>query len=244
MLKYLQYSLSFLPLIFIVGFIYLSYTVPAFKYVELALIAGGIGYIGYAYFNTKRLTKNIEQGQNLPKVFTDFPIYETSKSEYRLTRQKVECFILSVEAGQAAEVELNANEINCLRVKGQTPVKSGTSSNLSLPEYYEIRNGKIFEYSIAFAPFISLSGFWSFLYEIDFSRQDEQFFETRKMIRQDGKELPSKNQSSIIKRLLNGKFIPIILRLDKTLEWSDSMNLVISKLQNIEVVEDRLILRA
>jgi hypothetical protein len=244
MLKYLQYSLSFLPLIFIVGFIYLSYTVPAFKYVELALMAAGIGYIGYAYFNTKRLIKNIEQGKNLPKVFTDFPIYETSESEYRLTRQKVECFILSVEAGQAAEVELSADEINCLRVKGQTPGKSGTSSDWTLPEYYEIYNGKVFEYSIAFAPFISLSGFWSFVYEIEFLKQDEQFFETRKMIRQDGKELSSKRQSSIIKRPLSGKFTSTILRLDKTLEWSDSMKLVISKLQNIEVVEDRLILRA
>lgn len=244
MLKYLQDSLSFLALIIIAIFFYLSYTVPAFKYLEYALLAAGIGYVAYSYFTFQKLLKNINEGGNLPKIFADFPIYETSESEYRLIRQKMENFILSVEDDQPAEVELTADEINCLRTKGKTPTKLGDLSNLRLPEYYKICNGKISEYSITLAPFVSLSGFWSFVHEIKFFKEDEKLFEAQKMIEKDGKELPDNDNSITDKRYLGGKLLTTILRLDKTMDWADSMKLVISKLQNIEVIEDKLILRA
>jgi hypothetical protein len=244
MLKYLQFSLSFLPLILIAVFFYLAETVPVFKYLEYALLAAGIGYVTYSYFTFQKLLKNINEEGNLPKIFADFPIYETSESEYRLIRQKMENFIVSVENDQPAEVELTAGEINCLRTKGNTPTKSGDLPSLRLPEYYKICNGKIYEYSITLAPFVSLSGFWSFAYEIKFFKEDEKLFEAQKMIEKDGRELPDDDNSIRDKRYLGGKLLTTILRLDKTMEWADSMKLVISKLQNIEVIEDKLVLRS
>ena len=240
--KYLDVFLTFLPLILLVLFIYLSNTVPAFAYVEWALVISGIGYMVFIYFNSQRLSKNLTDRHNLPKIYTNFPVYETSEEEYRLIRKKMETFILSVEADRSAQVELNSNEINSLYKKGKNISDSETKFIFSLPNFYEIRDGKIYKYSIGFFPF-SWTGFLSNIHEIEFLEQNGNYFTTQKIIEHNGKKISPKKQS-LVSQPLGGDLIDTLLRLDKTMEWSDSMKLVISKIRHIEISQDKLILRA
>jgi hypothetical protein len=244
MLKYLRYSLNFIPYIPLILFLYLSFTVPEFKYVELALMGAGVVYIAYAYFNTRKLFKNFETGHNLPKVLVDFPVYETSESEYRLIRQKVEQFVLAVEASTHIEVSLTADDLNCLRTKGESPNKIGSNSIMSLPSFYEIQDGRIYKHSLKIAPFVSSSGFQRFVFEINFEKEDGKFIEIHRMIKKNEKEIEIEKQLSIKNEFVCHQLLDIILYLDKTLAWKDSMKLVIGKLQEVEVQENKLVLRA
>lgn len=244
MLKYLRYSLNFIPYVPLILFLYLSFTVPEFKYVELALMGAGVVYIAYSYFNIRKLFKNFETGHNLPKVLVDFPVYETSESEYRLVRQKVEQFVLAVEAANHAEVSLTADDLNCLRTKGESPDKIGSDSIMSLPSYYEIQDGRIYKHSLKIAPFVSSSGFRRFVFEVDFEKEDGRFIEIHRIIKKNGKEVEVEKQLATKNRSICYQLLDIVLYLDKTLAWKDSMKLVLGKLQEIEVQENKLVLRA
>ena len=154
----------------------------------------------------------------------------------------METFILSVEADRSAQVELNSNEINSLYKKGKNISDSETKFIFSLPNFYETRDGKIYKYSIGFFPF-SWTGFLSNIHEIEFLEQNGNYFTTQKIIEHNGKKISPKKQS-LVSQPLGGDLIDTLLRLDKTMEWSDSMKLVISKIRHIEISQDKLILRA
>jgi hypothetical protein len=237
--KFLQPYLGFLPFIPFFVLAYLMCTVPGFEYVAWAIIALAIGYWVVASFNTRKIFKNISEGR-FPQLLAEFPVQATSEAEYCAARQKMEDFILSVEADQIAEVELTTAEVNHLYTKGKTPDKS----KVILLEYYEINGGKIYEYSIRPAPFISWSGFWHWTHELSFLRQDDRIGEAEKRIEDNGKRIPQERQTAFHQRQSPWcKLLPAMFRLDKTLEWADRMELVLSKLQSIEVLNDQLLMR-
>jgi hypothetical protein len=239
MLKYFRPLLGFLPFLPFLVMVYLAYTVPEFKYVLWAICAAGLVFWVAAYFNTRKIFKNISEGQ-LPEVLATFPIHETSEVEYQASRQKMETFIRAVEANQTAEVTLTTAEINSLYLKGKTPNKV---SNPRPPEYYEIVDGRIYEYGIMVVPFVSWTGFWFWTYELSFLHEDDRLVETNRRISDNGKPIPIDRQNSFYKRYPEPKLLPAILRLDKTMEWADRMELVLGRLKTVEVVADQLILR-
>jgi hypothetical protein len=236
MRKYLQTIAGLTPLIILILYIYLSHTVPGFAYVEWVLLAIGLIVGIAAYLNTVKIMRNVASGNDLPLILADFPIYETTEDEYRQTRQKMEAFILSVEAGQSVQIALSADELNCLSTKGKTPSRSAWS----LPEYYGIRDGKVYGDAITVVPFVSCSGYWSFGSEIEFVRGDEGFSEIGHLIERNGKpRSPKKSPQRFSTRLFTA-----ILCLDQTPQWSNSARTVLTQLQAIEVIDEQLILRA
>ena len=140
---------------------------PEFKYVSWAIIAVGFGCWIAAYLNTQKVFKNVVEGR-FPKVLAEFPVQEASEADYRDARAKMENFIFAVKADQTTEVELTATDINSLYTKGKTSEKS----KLILFEYYEINNGRLYEYSIRPVPLVSLSGFWHGTSELSFVREN------------------------------------------------------------------------
>jgi hypothetical protein len=239
MLRYLRPLLGFLPFLPPLVLVYLAYKVPGFKYVLWAIGAVILACWVAAYINTKRIFRNISEGQ-LPEVLATFPIHATSEEEYRAARQKMETFIRTVEANQPAEVTLTTAEINSLHLKGKTPNKV---SNLLLPEYYEIADGRIYEYTITPAPFISWVGFWQGKSELSFLREGDRLIESDRRVSDNGKAISPERQSSFYKKFPEPKLLPAILRLDKTMEWAERMERILGRLKVVEIVTDRLILR-
>jgi hypothetical protein len=239
MLRYFRPFLGFLPFLPPLVLGYLAYRVPGFKYVLWAIGAAILAYWVAAYFNTKRIFKNISEGQ-LPEILAAFPIHKTSAEEYQAAHKKMETFIRTVEANQTAEVTLTTAEINSLYLKGKTPNKV---SNPLPPNYYEIVAGRIYEYTIIPAPFISWVGFWQWTNELSFLHEDNRLIEADRRISENGKSIPPERQSSFYKRFPEPKLLPAILRLDKTLEWAERMEFILGRLKVVEIVADRLILR-
>lgn len=238
MQKYLQYAIAFSPLIGVVAFLILSSIYPPLKYVEYAVIVAGIVWLALAYRRLTKTVANIQAGRNLPAALAEHPIYETSEDEYCTVRQRVEHFVELIENNQASVLELTAGDINCLRNRGITPVKSG-SDGFAMPEYYEIRDCKIYQYSLAFFPF-SLRFFLSFIHEISFIEKEGRLSEARRTISENGKVRQS--EQPIVYSLAKSQLLDCILRQDKTLAWSEAMTKVIHQLEQIEVQNDRLLL--
>jgi hypothetical protein len=238
MLKYFQLALSFLPFIILIIFAYLM-SMPEFRYVSWAIIAVGFGCWIATYLNTQKIFKNVAEGR-FPRVLAEFPVQEASETDYHNARAKMEKFIFALKADQTAEVELSATDINNLYTKGKTSDKS----RFILFEYYEINNSRLYEYSIRPAPLVSWSGFWHGTSELSFVRENGRFGEMEKRIKDNGRPIPPERQSSFyLRRPPWSKLLPAILSLDKTLDWTDLMELVVGKLQAIQVIDDRLILR-
>jgi hypothetical protein len=238
MKKYLQAVSGLTPLIILILFIYLSNTVPGFVYIEWTLLAIVLIFGIAAYLNTSRVMRNVNAGYDLPSILVDFPIYETSDDEYRQTRRKMEAFILAVEAGQPSQVELSADELNCLSTKGKTPNRVGFS--FSLPEYYRIYDGKVYSSAIALVPWLSYSGYWTFKSEIEFVRRDARFSVIGHLVERNGKARSAKKRPVVFETQL----FTYLLCLDSTTEWFKSAELVLNRLQSIEVIENQLILKA
>jgi hypothetical protein len=236
MQRYLRVAQGFYPILLLILYIYLSSKIPGFKYFEMGILAILLVVGIAAYFNTTRILRNVSAGVNLPKVLADFPIYDSSAEVYRQIRQKMETFILVVEAGELAEIQLSADELNCLSTKGKTPERSAWS----LPEYYEVKDGQIYASDISVAPFISRSGYYSFKSRIEIERRDGHFCEVGKVIERNGKSVsPQKRPLTFATQLLG-----TILMLDKTKEWNESYRLLLGKLQSIEVINNQVVLRA
>ena len=238
MKKYLQAVSGLTPLIILILCIYLSNTVPGFAYVEWVLLAIVLIFGIAAYLNTSRIMRNVRAGYDLPSILVDFPIYETSDDEYRQTRRKVEAFILAVEAGQPSQVELSADELNCLSTKGKTP--SRTEFSFSLPEHYKIHEGKVYSSAITLVPFLSYSGYWTFKSEIEFVRGDERFLIIGHLVERNGKVRSAKKRPVVFETHL----FTDLLCLDSTTEWFNSSEVVLNRLQSVDVIEDQLILKA
>jgi hypothetical protein len=236
MQKYLQIARGFSPILFIVLYIYLSNKIPGFDYFELGVLAVLLIVGVAAYYNTVRILRNVAAGVDLPKVLADFPIHSSSEETYRQIRQKMETFILAVEAGESVQVQLSADELNCLSTKGKTLDRSAWS----LPEYYEIKDGQVYASDITIAPFISRSGYYSFKSRIEIERRDKRFCEIGKVIERNGKSVSPKKRPWTFETKLLGS----ILVLDKTKDWNESAGLVLSRLQSVEIIDYQLILRS
>ena len=238
MRRYLQYAIGFSPFIALVALLILSSIYPPLQYVEYALIIAGIIWLVLMYRRTVKTLNNLQTGHNLPKPLEEHPIYVTNEDEYRLVRLRVEAFVEAVENSQASTLELTADNINCLRNRGITPIKSG-NKGLSMPEYYEIRDGKIYQYWLAFFPF-SRNVFLSIVRGISFIEKDGQLLESQCTISENGKN--RRSEQSNVYTLAKSKLLDCILRQDKTLAWSEAMTRVISQLEEIEIQSDRLLL--
>jgi hypothetical protein len=236
MQQYLRVAQRFYPVLLLILYIYLSNKVPGFGYFELGVFAILLVIGIAAYLNTARIVRNVAAGVDLPRVLADFPIHNSSEESYRQIRQKMETFILAVEAGESAQIQLSNNELNCLSTKGNTPDRSAWS----LPEYYEIKDGQVYACDISVAPFISRSGYYSFKSRIEIERRDEHFCEVGHVIERNGKSVSAQKRPLTFTTHLLGT----ILMLDKTKEWSESYRLVLCKLQSIEVIDSQIVLRS
>ena len=240
-MKYLQRSLVFAPIALPILLWFLSRKFPFVLYIELAIIAIGIAWFIYQYFKITKLFRTISEGSYLPSAVEDFPICETSEAEYRTTRKKMETFILAIERGERIQVKLTAAEINSLATKGITPSRTEFADKLRLPGYYSIVGSQMFVSSITFAPFVSKTGIKTFVHTISLSKEDGKLIETQRLVKENEKSISTKHPGI---NLSGSTFLSTVLQLDKTLEWVDSMQTVIEKLESIEVLENEVTLRA
>lgn len=241
MRRAIQILVSFSPLYIAVILVFLSHKYPLLDYGLVIVFVLGIVWLFYNLQKFRKTFQNIVEGQNIPQTLADFPVYVTNYEEYRVVRKRVESFVKSVEYGQNAELKLAENDINCLRTKGVTPNKSGSNA-LSMPEYYEIKGNEIYENAANFMPFNS-DCYESSKSKIIFITDDGALLESKLVIQKNYKPVDQEQHIPIPKPLVHSKLLDCIFRLDKTLEWQESMGLVLSKLSAVEVIEEKLVLR-
>ena len=61
----------------------------------------GFGYIGYQIFLMYRMESSIIEGKNIPPNLNDFPIHQSSLTEYENSKRKIEEFKNSVLRGHS-----------------------------------------------------------------------------------------------------------------------------------------------
>ena len=99
----------------------------------------------------------------------------------------------------------------------------------------------MFVSSITFAPFVSKTGIKTFVHTISLSKEDGKLIETQRLVKENEKSISTKHPGI---NLSGSTFLSTVLQLDKTLEWVDSMQTVIEKLESIEEFENEVTLRA
>ena len=241
--KLKQYAVVSSPILIPLVLLFLSKKYPVVDSIATFLFIAAVAWIAYTFWKVRKVLADAVNGHNLSAALINFSIYETSYEEYGVVRRKVEAFVIALENGQDdVGLALEPNEINCLRTKGKTPTKSSNEA-LRMPEYYEIREGELYEYEAMFFPF-SASGYDISHRKINFSVIDGSFLELKTLVQQNSKTVPLERQVTTASPILKSKLLNCIFCLDKTLDWQESMALVIGKLKQIEVINGKLTLRA
>lgn len=240
--KYLNLLALIAWFFFFFSILYFASKFSIFSYVISLAFLVIFGNLFHTAWKGNRLYRAVEAG-NTPQLLLEHPICETSKDEYRLVRERMENFVISVEQGKDAEVCLTTQEINCLKVRGVTPAQTGSGA-MNPASYFRLVGDEIQEFNITFFPF-SKGGFRRETYSIEFTKDENtKFSQTRVITSTDGKSRKLVEDEKKSQPLNQSDLIDTILRMDKTLAWSESMAVVIERLTEVKVEDNKLILKA
>lgn len=240
--KYLNLLALIAWFFFFFGILYFASKFSIFSYVISLSFLVIFGNLFHTAWKGNRLYRAVEAG-NTPQLLLEHPICETSKDEYRLVRERMENFVISVEQGKDAEVCLTTQEVNCLKVRGVTPARIGTDA-MKPPSYFCLVGDEVQESNITFFPF-SKGGFRRETYSIKFMKDENATpSHIRVITSADGKVNQSLDHENVLMPLNQSELIGSILRMDKTLAWAESMAIVIERLTEVKVEDNKLVLKA
>jgi hypothetical protein len=107
-------------------------------------------------------------GINIDEETRNFPIYISSEHDYELLNNRIKDFISEIDNNKNLSIILSSNNINLLMNKGKTHDRDSKSN---IPNFYEIKNGKILEHKFIYPASFSKYGFiksvWATWFESD-----------------------------------------------------------------------------
>ncbi len=199
----------------------------------------GFGYIAYQLFSMHRMESSIIKGKNIPPNLNDFPIHQSSLTEYENSKRKIEVFKNSVlRENFDAQIILDENDINNIYTQGITLNKLIPGKYL----FYKIKDSLILEKSIQWPSPGSPKNICFRISEIQFKIDEtiEKPIALYKVVEERGikfhneASLRSLNQSSLILFIFGGSEQPDSLKKSATVEYQKALA-VIEQIQSIKI---------
>jgi len=204
-------------------------------------LASALGVcMGFAY-QVFVETNNHLTGISLRERFEQFPTYQTSQEEYLELRSRIEAFYKSTLEEHEAELLINGNDINSLRVvRGE--VDSRRKSMGKVPEFFEIIDSGILERRFIY-PFPTRFGFLDRVILIEYIKSDGNWIETRQIVEEQGKPVQLERKVVSQLPLTRSPLLFLILTENKSAEEKNNFVEVIRKIREISVSGSTLFLR-
>lgn len=148
------------------------------------------------------LHQTLERGDPLPDRIANFPIHQTSVEDYLNSKEKIDLFINQASKGSICQLELSADDINNLYLRGQTLNKYSTNNNIYTSPvifkytndyyYFQIVDNRLLHRTIKYIRLLgSVDGIQTETRETRFITYNESIMTKHKVIEFNGKRMDS-----------------------------------------------------